>query len=128
MIGAIWAVWGARDLRGARSAGGWRDDPEVAAPSDLARRPAGHTAGRLLHAGGGASGLPNRLGQGDQVVRARYGCLELTEVADELPAAGRREAAGVAVAEVVRVGFGIGGQRADDGGGVRVDVRQGGDG
>jgi len=76
----------------------------------------------------GAGGLADGVGQGDQVVgRGGWG-REVAVVADQVPASGGGEAAGVWFAEVVGVGFGERREGADDGGRVVVDVGQSGDG
>jgi hypothetical protein len=75
----------------------------------------------------GASRLPDGLGQRDQIVRrGGWGC-EVAVVADQFPASRGGEAAGVRLAQVVRVGFGERGEGADDRRGVAVDVGQRGD-
>src|SRR5262245_58699597 len=104
-----------------RSAGRW-DDPKVATPADrgtgrcaaLVPPGTGHRARRLTY----------RLGEGDEVVAGGWRGLVLAVVPHEIPAAGRGQAAGVLLAQVVRVGLGERGQRTDDRGGLGVDVRQ----
>ena len=73
---------------------------------------------------GRAAGFADGVGQGDQVVgRGGWG-REVTVVADQVPASGGGEAAGVRLAEVVRVRLREGGQRADHGGGIAVHISQ----
>ena len=72
----------------------------------------------------GAGRFADGVGQGDQVVGRRGRRREVAVVADQLPASGGGEAAGVRFTQVVRVGFGEGGQRADDSRGVAVYVGQ----
>jgi len=74
-----------------------------------------------------AGGFADGVGQRDQVVRGGGWRREVAVVADQIPASGGSEAAGVRFAEIVRVWLGEGGQRADHCGGVAVDVGQGGD-
>ena len=86
------------------------------------RRPG--RAGPLLRAGRLAYGV----GQGFEVVAAGPRRAGVVGEPDDLPAARRGEPLGVLGAQVVAVRFGVGGERAEDGGGVRVDVRQRRDG
>jgi hypothetical protein len=82
----------------------------------------------VVRAGGERpAGFPDRVGEGDQVVGGGRGRGELAVVPDQFPASGGGEAAGVRFAQVVRVGFGERGERADDGGGLVVNVGQCGD-
>ena len=74
-----------------------------------------------------AGGFAYGVGQRDEVVRGGGWRREVAVVADQIPASGGSEAAGVRFAEIVCVGLGEGGQRADHRGGVVVDVGQGGD-
>lgn len=76
---------------------------------------------------GGTGGFADGFGEGDKIVGGGGGGDEFTFVAYQIPASGGGEAGGVVLAEIVRVGFGVRGERADDGGGVGVDVGQGGD-
>lgn len=83
----------------------------------------------LLLAGRGRPGrLPDRLGEGDQIVRGRRRRAELALMPDQLPAPGRRQGAGMSLAEVIRVRLGKRRKRADNRGRVGVDVGQRGDG
>jgi hypothetical protein len=76
---------------------------------------------------GRAGRLTDGVGQGDQVVGGGRGWGEIAVVPHEFPASGGGEAAGVRLAEVVRVGFGEGCQGPDNRRGVAVDVGQRGD-
>ena len=67
------------------------------------------------------------VGQGDQVVGGGGRGCEVTVVANQIPASGGGEAAGVWLAEVVGVWLRERGQGADHGRGIVVDVGQGGD-
>lgn len=100
----------------------------MAAARDLHRvSPARATTGlrcALLRAGR----LAHRVGERFEVVTARPGRTRGVGEADDLPAAGRGEALGVLGTEVVTVGFGVGGEGAEDRGRVGVDVRQRRDG
>ncbi len=101
--------------------------PEMAAARDLHRvGPASPTAaGRpLLRTGRFAYGVGKRF----QVVTAGPGRGRGVEEPDDLPATRGGEALGVLGAQVVAVGFGVGGERAEDRGRVGVDVRQRRDG
>src|SRR4051812_31469202 len=80
--------------------------------------------GTLLRPGGLAHGVGKRF----QIVTAGPGRSGAVEKADDLPAAWGGEALGVLGAQVVAVGFGVGGERAEDRGRVGVDVRQRRDG
>lgn len=75
----------------------------------------------------GAGGLADGVGQGDQVVgRGGWGC-EVAVMADQVPASGGGEAAGVWFAEVVGVWFGERREGAHDGRRIVVNVGQSGD-
>src|SRR5512138_3935248 len=93
---------------------------------------AGLVAGEVLLVGAGrrgrrAGGLAHGVGQGDQVVGGGGRRREIAVVAHELPASGGGEAAGMRLAQVVRVRLGERRQGADDGGRIAVDVGQCGD-
>lgn len=100
----------------------------MAAACDLHRvGPAGaatRLGGALLRTGR----LTHRVGKRFQVVSAGPGGSRAVEEADDLPTARGGEALGVLGAQVVAVGFGVGGERAEDRGRVGVDVRQRRDG
>jgi len=97
----------------------------MAAPSEVGAAPLRRTVARVLVLTRRRScGLPDRLGERDEVVAARRRRLKLAFVPDQVPAARRGKSTGVALAQVVRVGFGEGGEGADHRGGVRVDVGQ----
>ena len=104
---------GPADGRGARPPSG---RPPRASAAGLGR--ALLRAGRLAHG----------VGKGFQVVAAGAGRGRAVEEPDDLPAARGGEALGVLGAQVVAVGFGVGGERAEDRGRVGVDVRQRRDG
>jgi hypothetical protein len=89
----------------------------------MARRVVGVVRARGDRPGGFTDGL----GERDQVVGGGGWGREVAVVPDELPASGGGEAAGVRLAQVVRVGFGERRERAHDGRGIAVDVGQGGD-
>lgn len=76
----------------------------------------------------GPGGLAHGVGQGFQVVAAGPDRTGVRGQPYDLPAAGRGQPLGVLRAQVVAVGFRVGGERAEDGRGVRVDVRQRRDG
>jgi hypothetical protein len=85
----------------------------------------GALGGRLRLWGEGG-GVADGIGKRQQVIGSwllrsgRHG------QAQHFPSAGHRQGIGVLLAEVVAVRLGVGGQRTQDGGGVRVHVRQGG--
>ena len=68
--------------------------------------------------------LTDGVRQGEEVVRTWLGRLRGHGEAKYFPAARDGERIGVLLAKVIAVRLGIGCQRAEDGGGVRVDVRQ----
>src|SRR5882757_85675 len=72
--------------------------------------------------------LAYRVGKRFQVVTGGAGGSGRVGEPDNLPAARRGEARGVLRTQVVAVGFGVGGERAEDRGRVGVDVRQRRDG
>lgn len=100
----------------------------MAAARDLHRvrpSPAATGPGRpLLRTGRLTHGVGKRF----QVVPAGPGRSRAVDETDDLPAARGGEALGVLGAQVVAVGFGVGGERAEDRGRVGVDVRQRRDG
>jgi hypothetical protein len=100
-----------------------RDYAQVASAAGLVAREVFGVGRGVDRAGGFADGV----GQGDQVVGGGgWGC-EVAVVADQVPASGGGEAAGVRFAEVVRVGFGERREGAHDGRGIAVYVGQSGD-
>ena len=118
-----------------QAAGSELRSPASAAPADGrgARPPSGppsralpppRPAARSLRTGR----LAHRVGERFQVVTAGAGGTGGVGEPDDLPAARRGEALGVLGAQVVAVGFGVGGERAEDRGRVGVDVRQRRDG
>jgi hypothetical protein len=72
--------------------------------------------------------LADRLGERHEIVGGRWGWLELAVMPDQVPAARRGQAARVLLAQVVGVRFGEGSERTDDGGRVRIDIGQRGNG
>lgn len=98
---------------------------QVTSPRDFHRvgpAPSAATGpgGALLRAGGLAHGVGERF----QVVPARAGRSGTVQQPYDLPPAGGGQALGVLGTQVVAVGFGVGGERAEDRGRVGVDVRQ----
>lgn len=101
--------------------------PQVPASCDLAR------VGHACPAGLGCPPrwtrrFADRVGKRFQVVSAGPCGSGAVQEPDDLPAARRGEALGVLGAQVVAVGFGVGGEGAEDRGRVGVDVRQRRDG
>jgi hypothetical protein len=94
---------------------GGRDDAQVAAATGLV---AGHVAVVLVGARGWrdrrAGRLTDGVGQGDQVVGGGRGRGEIAVVTNQIPASGGGEAAGVGLAQVVRVRLGERCQGADN--------------
>ena len=84
------------------------------------RRPTSTGSRRRLRRGPG--GLPDGVGQRLEVVAARPEVGGVRGQPQDLPAARGGEPLGVRGAQVVAVRLGVGGQRAEDGGGVGVDV------
>ena len=112
----------------ARGGSAVAQDPQVTAPADLDGAGLGGWTGCRPLPGAGPSRLTHRVGQREQVVRAGAGVHELAGQPDDVPASWRGQPLGVGRAQVVGVGFGVGGQRAQHGGLVGVDVGQGRDG
>jgi hypothetical protein len=75
---------------------------------------------------GGSSRFADRVGEGDQVIGSGRRRCEIAVVPHEFPASGGGEAAGVRLAQVVRMGLGKRRQGSDDGRGIAVDVGQSG--
>lgn len=100
----------------------------MAAARDLHRvRPPASAAGpgcTFLRAGRFTDGVGKRF----QIVATGARGSRTVEEADDLPATRGGEALGVLGAQVITVGFGVGGERAEDRGRVGVDVRQRRDG
>src|SRR6478735_3459010 len=71
-----------------------------------------------------AGGLADRVGQSQQIIGRGAPVHRVASEPEDLPAARRREAFAVRLAQVVGVRLGIGGQRAEDRRLVRVDVGQ----
>lgn len=110
-----------------RSGVGRTQHSQVTAPGDFHRvgiPPGGRPRFRLRRAGG----FPYRVGQGLQVIAGRRGRPGIDREPDHLPAARGGQPFRVLRAQVVAVGLGVGGKRAQNGGGVCVDVRQRRDG
>ncbi len=90
------------------------------------RRMGATLTGRRGHLGRQGSGVPDRVGQRQEVIRAwllrrgRHG------QAQNLPAPRDSERIRVLLAKIVTMRFGVGGQRTKDRRGIRVDVRQSG--
>jgi hypothetical protein len=85
----------------------------------------GHPAGRLFALPRcGPGGLAYGLGQRHEIVRAGRRVLELAFVPDQIPTPRSGKAAGVTLAEVVRVRFGVRGEGADNGGRISIDICQ----
>lgn len=76
---------------------------------------------------GWARSFADGVGQGNQIVGRGRRWGEIAVVADQFPASGGGEAAGVGFAEVVRVRLGECGKGSDHRRGIAVDVGQGGD-
>jgi hypothetical protein len=68
--------------------------------------------------------LPDRIGEGQQVVRTRLRRICRHGQAQDFPAAGHRQRPGVLFAQIVTMRLRVRGQRAQHSGGVRVHVRQ----
>ena len=83
---------------------------------------------RIFALGDGTRRFPYGLCERHKIVVGRWGRTELTVVADKIPAAGGREAAGMRLAEVIRVRLSKRRERADDSRRLRVDIRQRRDG
>jgi hypothetical protein len=80
---------------------------------------------RLGHPmGGGARGLPHRLGERYQIVLRGRRRLELPVVAHQIPAAWGGQTPGVLLAQVVRMRLGERGERSDHRGRLGIDVGQ----
>jgi hypothetical protein len=75
-------------------------------------------------AGDRAGSLADRVCEGLEVVNPGYGPLGVDIEAENFPSARRGEAVSVDLAQVVGVRFGVRCERADDRGGVRIDVRE----
>jgi hypothetical protein len=84
----------------------------------------GVNRGKIFSGRGWPARLTDRLGEGDQVVDVVRRRIEFALVPNEIPATRRGQAAGVLLAEIVRMRLGECGERSDDGGGVCVDIRQ----
>jgi len=93
-------------------------------PAHLGRRARWRSPNRLVAARRRPGGLPDRLGEGHQIVDAGRRGIELPFVADQIPATRGRQPDGVPLAQVVGVGLGEDGEGADHRGGVRVDISQ----
>ena len=78
--------------------------------------------------GDGTRRFAHGLCERHEIVVCRWGRTELAVVADKVPAAGGRQAAGMGLAEVIRVRLGKRRERADDSRRLRVDIRQRRDG
>lgn len=81
--------------------------------------------GRWLRLGRQGSGIADRVGQGQEVIRSRLLRSGGHGQAQNLPAPRDREGISMLLAQIVTMGLGVGGQRSKDRRGIRVDVRQG---
>jgi hypothetical protein len=106
---------------------GWGDYAEVAAAALLMGVRVG-VGERLVVALHRAGGLAHGLGQGDQIVGRRRRGRELAVVPHQLPPTGGGQAAGMLLAQVVRVRLGKCRQRPHNSRAVVVDIGQRGDG
>lgn len=70
--------------------------------------------------------LPDSIGQGEEIVGAGAGGVGRHRQPQHFPPARDGQGPGVLFAQVITVRFGIGGQRAQNGGGVCINVRQSG--
>lgn len=68
--------------------------------------------------------LPDRIGEGQQVIRTRLRRSGRHGQAQDFPAAGHGQRAGVLVAQIVTMRLRVRGQRAQHSSGVRIHVRQ----
>lgn len=84
------------------------------------RRPEGSGFGLL----GGTAGLPDRVGQGKQVVGAGEQRVGVRSLSQHFPPAWGGEAVRMLRTKVVAVRLGVNGQRPKHGGRVGVDVRE----
>jgi hypothetical protein len=80
--------------------------------------------GRWLRLGGQGSGVADRVGQCQEVIRTRLLRSGGHGQAQNLPAPGNGEGISVLLAQIVTMGLGVSGQRSQDRRGIRVDVRQ----
>lgn len=74
---------------------------------------------------GQCSDIPDCIGQRQEVVRTRLLRSCWHGEAQNFPAPWHGEGIRMLPAQVIAMGFGVGGQRTQDCGGVRIDVRQG---
>ena len=81
--------------------------------------------GWWLRLGRQGSGIADRIGQGQEVIRSRLLRSGGHRQAQNLPAPRDGKGISVLLAQIVTMGFGVGGQRSKDRGGIGVDVRQG---
>src|SRR5690349_21877627 len=100
----------------------WGDHSQVAAPADE------RGLIWIFALGDGTRRLAHGLCERHKIVVGRWGRTELTVVANEVPAAGGGQAAGMGLAEVVGVRLGKRRERADHRSRLRVDIRQRRDG
>lgn len=116
---------GFRDRRGAEGASGVRgaQHPEMAPARDLDRVGRSRAPAALLPVLG-TGRLTDGVGERFQVVTTGAGGGRGVGEPDDFPAARRGEPLAVLGTEVVAVGLGIGGERAEDRGRVGIDVRQ----
>jgi hypothetical protein len=77
-----------------------------------------------LRLGGQRSGVPHSIGQGQEVIGARLLRGSGHGQAQDFPAPRDGEGPRVLLAQIVTMGFGVGGKRTEDCGRVGIDVRQ----
>jgi hypothetical protein len=68
--------------------------------------------------------LADRLGERHEIIDGARRRVELPVVPDDFPAPRRRQTAGMLLTQVVGMWFGGRGERPDDGGRIRIHVRQ----
>jgi hypothetical protein len=105
------------------SAGGW-DHPEVPAAAHMVAE----VTTRIVPVRRWPRRLTDRLGERDQVIGGGRRGFELSVMTDQVPAARRRQASCVLLAQVVRVGLSERGQRTDHRRRIGVDIGQRRDG
>lgn len=113
-----------------RGSGRFAENPKVSPPCAFGYRwrlecsMHGPLARGRISCSGPLGRLPDRIGEGQQVVRARLRRSCRHGQAEDFPAAGYRQRPGVLFAQIVTMRLRIRGQRAQHRGGVRVHVRQ----
>ncbi len=100
----------------------------AAGPGNLSRGLQRMFTGAFGRLGGGdLARFPHGIHQGGQIVTAWRPGLPREIQPDHFPPQRNGEPGGVRAAQIVTMGFGVGGQWPQHGGGVGIDVRQGGD-